>query len=250
MDLSTAFKLKQNLIITRVDPLKLVRSLIQGTFKPQTEKVSIHVKELIPDVPIGPNETFQVYEIVNSNNRKLRVFTINHTAYLKMKEGFEKGGKYSDSYMKSLGLACDWCRQPYSDIPWQMPIRFDSSTEESSYVFHGEGSYCSEQCMYADYKTLIREKSACEDPTYKETYTLIKLLRRLRSQYIKDNSVRAGSSGGPECDEEPVAAPHWKLLCHNGGPLSEYDFYKNKKIYTETPNIVFLPTKRQYYTYK
>jgi hypothetical protein len=244
MELATAFRLKQNLVITRVDPLKIIRTIIQGTFKPCIEKISVQVKEIIPDIPIGPDNTFEVYEVINSNNKKLRVFTVNHVAYSRAKEGFEKYGKYSDSYLKELGLKCDWCRQPYSDIPWQMPIRLDSLSEESVYVFHGEGSYCSEQCMYADYRALIRERSSREGPTYRETYTLIKLLRQLRSKYITGDVDAEGA------EDDLIAAPHWKLLCHNGGPLTEYDFYKNKKVYTETPNIVFLPTKRQYYTYK
>jgi hypothetical protein len=231
---STSIILKQNIILRQVDPIETFRKLMLGTLIVPMEKVPVDVKEIRSDIKVGPDSTAEVYEITDKDNRKLRIFTLNHKAYSEMLKYYLTTGTYSESCLKGLGLICDWCKKTFNDIPWQIPIKYECGSLEAYHVFHGEGTYCTLQCMYADYKLRYAPSKSCPDYHQRDVYCLIKLLISLRG-------IR---------DEELVSAPHWKLLCHNGGLLSEEDFYGSRLTYAELPQVITLPTKRQYSIYK
>ena len=230
----TTVILKQNIILRQVDPVDTFHKLIAGKLLVPMDKVIVDVKEIKSDIRVGYDSSYEVYETTDKDNRKLRIFTTNHKAYSIMFQYYENTGTYSESCLKDMGLLCDWCKQPFNDIPWQIPINYYMDSQDNKHVFHGENTYCCLQCMYADYKVKYSTIKSCLNYHDRSIYPLIKLLISLKN--IKD--------------EDLVAAPNWKLLCHNGGLLSDEDFYKSKVVYTELPQIITLPTKRQYSIYK
>jgi hypothetical protein len=225
----TKIVLKKNLILKNIDPYEVVRKIFDGTLMICTKKIKIDVTEIIADINIGPNCEYEVYEHTNNNNKKIRTFTINQKAYQAMKDSMKNEGSYNEKYLRGLNFSCDWCHQHFNCIPWQIPIKLlMNEYDKDCYTFYGDGVYCTKECMYADYKNNYDNKLNYKDGLYIETYSLIKLLCNLKNE------------------EFPIAAPHWKLLQANGGPLPDLDFYGNKNIYNPVPNIVMLPCKRQF----
>lgn len=226
------------MIIKYVDPIKVLDSLM-NTFQGQTlmvptKKIKIESEQILADIEIGSNGEFPVYESVNNSGQKIRIFTINHKLYNSMKESKCTSGFYDESALKNLGLECDWCRDDFNDIPWQIPIEMVTIRNEErqnnieEIIFHGDGKYCSKECMYAGY---ISSSDHYKREGYQEINSLIKHLCLCRNE------------------SNPIPAPPWQLYCKNGGPLSERDFHNNKTIYYSMPNIIVLPIKRQYYTF-
>ena len=215
----------RKLILRAVDPKKVVDAIFcDPNYSIPISKVNLKISEVIRDIPVGVDTESDVYEHLDNQGRRIRTFCIDHVRY----SGLKQSGNDGQS-LENITSMCDWCRQK-SEISWVIPLHINHNKGSDKVYFVGEGAYCSKECMYADYSEHYKFKFT--GSKYQEIHTHISYLCHLRNEKF------------------PLPAPHWKLHHNNGGMLPDKDFYNNKNIYTENPNVVMLPIKRQFFITK
>ena len=184
------------------------------------------------------------------------VTSVNHDKYIMYKKRL--GGESSDH--PAAGGICNWCRQPFTEIPWGIPLQIvkfkgsvepvtrEAATTEQSVamppipslppilqnkvaVYVDDPDYCRGECLYSGYKREFTGSCVYRDPLYLNSEQMIHLMYRIMYP-----------------DAPPLReALHWKLLKENGGPLSSEEYYQGSHYYQRSTNLVTIPVKVEYF---
>ena len=202
-----ALTIEKSFFLKQVDPLLVAKLYLSGELLMPTSKVLIDESTITPDLEIGPNNSSEVYEIMDKNGEYIRIITTDNIKW-----------KNPNSEYKYV---CHWCRISHNGEPIIIPIKLEKDHATGNLVFSGTGNYCCFECAYADLKTKWYCGFYQKNSLYTDAETLLRFMYHL---YTKKENL--------------VASPDWVLHEKNGGALSNKDFYNSKHTYVHIPNII------------
>ena len=222
------------LLLRSVDPILVLKKYLSGDYKSLKlpKKTKLESKVVVVETNIGTNFESEIYEYIDWSNSRRRIATTNHEQYAIVRDRLnnnpklEQFGELPETKIK----ICHWCRRRDFKQPIVgLPIRMEYQPNKHLFIFSVTMSFCSFGCAYALVQKEMSAPCNIRDSTYTDAETL--LLRMF---------------GVLHPGKKLVAAPDWKLLQLNGGPLRDEDFDSNHYHFRITSNIIMLPIKQLY----
>jgi len=210
--------INKSFLLKNIDPYKVALNLLMGRINVPTNRVNFNANVLKPDFIIGSDCTSEIYETSNSYGDKIRIVTVGHGEY----------NNHLNTTNKSDENICSWCRIKFTTNPLVLPIKIQKMN--NNIIVHGTGKYCSFECAYARIKLQTNCNLHHRDFFYADSETLLLMLYHL---YYRNT-------------DQLQPAPDWDLLDINGGPLTKEQYHSKVHYYSNVPNIILLPIKKEY----
>jgi len=175
-------------LLKGIDPNDLLKRYLNGEFFEKSfppTKIHFASSPLTSDVVVGPDNNSKIYEYVDKNNEKKRIYTTNHDNYFIVKEYIQKYDKYPQSLSSSQHQSssstttstttsslsnpslphqsslqtlqkphpptekkCFQCKRLFNHEPIGIPVYMKYFPELNFFIFHVVGTYCGFECVF------------------------------------------------------------------------------------------------------
>lgn len=219
----------ENLFLRGISPEEIVKKYESGYYQKLIVKKSPggHKVEVAPR-GMGTDQYAMRYDR-QTDRAVFRVCTTNNHAF-----NFHLKARETETKPDITGLMCHGCHLPLTERlqPSEEPKYLVMKITEKDRVYFIEthpGWFHDTVC--AEMRRRELENDTKEGAMYRNAAPAMLLYHRLVT----------GQSQIP-------VRPHWSLLKEYGGPLDHDEYFADKLEYRELPNLVYLPTKKQYET--
>lgn len=208
-------------MLRKINPIDILNQYMNGSFKaltmPKTEIV-LSTGGVNVGNTVGTNYSSQVYRINDRSTNGYVIATTNQLAFDKTK----------------CQVICPYCKRRDLDINKTIgiPVKMTVHQKTNVATYFTDGTYCHFGCAYSDLKRSLSTSRMYRDPLYMDSEQL------LHSMYYRMYPSKKG--------HRINAAPDYRLLDENGGPLSSQQFDTESVKYMLVPNIAISPIKKQY----
>nr|WIL03505.1 hypothetical protein Cplu_201 [Cedratvirus plubellavi] len=191
-------------------PVQILKRYKEGNFPSFPEnKVNVSVTNIRVLPKLSSDNSEENFIFVDKSGTKNVYTTTNHASFQTWK----------DRKCVTPDAPCAWCRHPVGEKALFMPISIIGNN-----LYLGDIPTCNYSCCYSELKRELGTSFITRDPLYRDSEHILKYL--FYTEHPEDKLV---------------AAPDWRLLDINGGPLSHEEFSKGAK-YARGINII-VPVK-------
>lgn len=216
---------KPTFILKGIDTSELANRFLSGKYSKNKDEgkypinFNNNIKVFSFAKVYGNSEEDEIYTYVDNYNKIKKIFTTNHKNYICFRDEKSK---------ENSSCICHWCRKEYINSKIGVPISMNK-LDNRKYIFYVYGDFCSFECCYA----YIKEHNSMTRSQRKYLYDNSEsLLKTLYNLIYSDK-------------EELKSAPDWRFLKEYGGSLDREEFHSKNIIFTELPNIIFSPIKKE-----
>lgn len=220
-----AIKISENLVIRRIDPVAMLQKYLAGEFKNVAiTKDSVTLSKAFTNLNqrVGSDQTSEIYRFNDKTNSGQLIVTTNQEQY-----EYAKDKKGDQPYTE-----CLWCRREIKTKPIRIPIEMEKDKYSGDTIFRGnDDTFDNFGCALAALKHLYSCHYMYKDPLYMDAEQMLHCLYHMMHPDKMGTRI--------------IEARNWKLLKPRG-PLTDEEFDNEQYGYVELPNVVVVPTKRQF----
>lgn len=254
--MNTKKEIKAKILLRGIDPADLYKKYLQGytsDIKSTNSKIEL-LSTVELDYDIGKNKYSDIYEIVDVNNNKKRIFTTNTVDFIaaldttnELNQNIDNtnidlssiksqritlntlNGKVSlqDNSNIECPICGDICKKENS---LGIPFKIIRGSDKKIIYIHVEGDYCSFECMYYVVRKNTRKQYRYIEPVWVDIEHNLILMYTL----FNPNSPPIQELANPS------------LLVKNGGSLKLEDYKSKTHKYVQKPDIIMMPIKQQF----
>ena len=204
------------LFLRGIDPKELGRKYSAGNFIGDLvppDKVILG-NGIIDTFTTGSNPNGEFFEYPDRDGYYQLVVRTGHKRYVSIQEN-----------TTPPTIPCFWCRRMGNDGGIIIRMEWDFGINK----FYTEGGCCTFECGLAYLEDEETRRPMGRDALYSSAIPLIN---------------RAFSLVYPH--DKLSSSADWRLLCINGGPLTEKQFFHGTHRFQRTPNVIFYPSRIEY----
>lgn len=220
---NSSVKITETLMLRRIDPVEMLRQYLLGEYKTliiPNNKVVLCSNFINLNQKVGNDPNSRVYKFNDKTNYGQVIVTTNHNQYSDFREN-----------IKSKKI-CLWSRREIKGEAIGIPITMEFDSHINKVTFYTEDTYADFESAMAGLKRFYYCHRNYKDPLYMDAEQM------LHCMYYRMYPNKVGSRINEAKD--------WRLLDINGGPLTEEEYDSEQHGYIQIPNVVIIPTKRQY----